>query len=181
MIIGKKIFEFEEIDSTSSEARRRASQVEEGTVFLSKIQTGGRGKPGSNWFSPEGGLYFSIILKPFRDPKELSEITLVFARAVVSSLLKFGDLKAEIKLPNDVLVKGQKICGILTERISSGLDVPSLIVGIGVNVNVSNFPKDLNATSIKLEIKREVDLKKYFKILLSELDKEYLKFLKSSV
>jgi len=177
MIIGKKIFEFEEIDSTSSEARRRASQVEEGTVFLAKRQTQGRGKPGSSWFSPEGGLYFSIILKPFRDPKELSEITLVFARAVVSSLLKFGDLKADIKLPNDVLVKGRKICGILTERMSSG----TMIVGIGVNLNITLFPEDLSATSIKLEIGKEVDRRKYFKTLLNELECEYLKFLKSSV
>ena len=172
MTIGKKIIEFEEIDSTSSEARRRASQVEEGTVFLSKIQTGGRGKPDSDWFSPEGGLYFSIILKPFRDPKELSEITLVFARAVVSSLLKFSGLKAEIKLPNDVLVKGRKICGILTERISKGI----MIVGIGVNLNITLFPENLSATSVKLEIGKEIDSKKYFRVLLDELECKYLKF-----
>ena len=181
MIIGKKIIRFKEIASTQDEARSQASQVEEGTVFLSQSQTRGRGKPGAEWFSPKGGLYFSVVLKPAREPEKLSGLTQSFAAAVVGSLAETFDIKADIKLPNDVLINGRKVCGILTERISCGKDIPAVIAGIGVNVNQDGFPEELEATSLKVEKGREIDLEGYFKALLGHLNNEYLKFLKSGV
>lgn len=180
MIIGKHIIEFEEIDSTSDEARRRASEVEEGTLFLAKKQSRGKGKPGAEWFSPEGGLYFSFILRPHKEPRELVEVTQAFARAVVSSLRNFSGIQAEVKQPNDVLVKGKKICGILTERIVQN-GKASIIAGIGVNLNILELPSALKATSIKIETGSDIDIKAFLQVLLEELNKEYSNFIKGSV
>jgi BirA family biotin operon repressor/biotin-[acetyl-CoA-carboxylase] ligase len=181
MIIGKNIIRFKQIASTQDEARSKASQIEEGTVFFSETQSRGRGKPGAEWCSLKGGLYFSVVLKPYKASKDLAGITQIFAKAVVDSLSKLFNIKAEIKLPNDVLINGRKVCGILTERLSGGEDVPAVIVGIGINVNQESFPADLNATSLRIEKKKAIDLEGYFKVLLEHLDDEYLKFLKSGV
>ncbi len=179
MIIGKKMIHYREIDSTSAEARRLIGKgLGEGTVIIADSQTAGRGKPGSAWFSPPGvGLYLSAILKPFKNPHDLSSITLLGARAVENTIRKISDLSPEIKLPNDVILKNRKVCGILVERTFSGY----LIVGIGVNVNnpALSFPDELKdiATSLKIESNKNYDLPEVIGILISELDREYLAYL----
>jgi BirA family biotin operon repressor/biotin-[acetyl-CoA-carboxylase] ligase len=141
-------------------------------VVTAREQTAGRGKPGNVWYSPPGGLYFSVILKPRKNPDDLSEFTLLAARAVVRAL----PVKAEIKLPNDILVEGKKICGILTEMTGS-----ALIVGVGLNVNIDEFPTGFNATSLKLQTSKTWDLDQMLKNILSELKKEYSNFLSGKV
>ncbi|MEA3493064.1 MAG: biotin--[acetyl-CoA-carboxylase] ligase [Candidatus Margulisiibacteriota bacterium] len=173
----KKIIYHNEIDSTNDEARRLIKKgASEGMVIVAGTQAKGRGKPGSGWFSPpDVGIYLSVILKPFKNPNDLSSITIIGARAVIKAIKNVSDLAAEIKLPNDVLINGKKIAGILTERDSSG----NLIIGIGININnpTDSFPDDIAATSLKIETKKEYGIKGFIDSLLAELDREYLAYL----
>ena len=178
-IIGKKIIEFKEIDSTNDEARRLIDKgLGEGVVVVADSQTKGRGKPGSGWFSPSQlGIYLSVIVKPYKNPKELASITVIGAQAVINVINMFSSLKADIKLPNDVILNGKKISGILVERVASG----HLIIGVGVNINnlPGSFSEELNksATSLKIESGKEYDLGVVRDALISELDKQYLAYL----
>lgn len=178
MIIGKKIIHSKEIDSTNEEARRLIKKgAGEGLVVVADMQTKGRGKPGSSWFSPKGNLYFSAVVKPFKNPKDLAPVTLVGALAARAMINKISKLPVVIKWPNDLRVHGEKIGGILTERISAGY----LIIGIGINVNTGKrqFPKELKrqATSLKIESGRKFSLEVCLKVILRELDREYLAYL----
>ena len=179
-IIGKKIISYKEIDSTNDEAKRLIKKgLGEGAVVVARAQTKGRGKPGSSWFSPAGlGIYLSVIVKPFKDPKELAPITLLGAQAVVKTIGGLTKLTAQIKQPNDVLLNGKKISGILVERLASGY----LIIGIGFNINqtADSWPAELGdqATSLKIETGKEFNLPEVAALLLDELDQLYLAYLK---
>jgi len=174
-IIGKKIVHFEEIDSTNEEARRLIKRGEgaEGSVLIADRQTRGRGKPGSAWFSPEGNLYLSAIVKPRRNPKDLAPITMLGALAGRSAIAKISKLPVVIKWPNDLLVNSRKVGGVLVERVLAG----HLIIGIGINVN--SLPEEVQdqATSLKIESKQSFPIEGLIEILISELDKEYLAYL----
>ncbi|OGC10929.1 biotin--[acetyl-CoA-carboxylase] ligase [candidate division WOR-1 bacterium RIFOXYA12_FULL_52_29] len=177
MIIGRKIVHYPEIDSTSDEARRLVKLGErEGLVIVADRQTGGRGKPGSGWFSPEGNLYFSTLLKPYRNPPALAPITLFSALAARSALSRLVDLPIMIKWPNDLLVRGRKIAGVLVEGMGG-----YLIVGIGINVNMSEetLPMELRgkATSLIMETGTSHDLKRLSRLLIKELNDYYSMFL----
>lgn len=170
-----KTLYFDQLDSTQDEARRSAPTLQEGTVIVSETQTNGRGKPGSEWFSPDGGLYFSIILKPSMDINDLLFITKISADVVVSLLRQYR-IKADIKPPNDVLVSGKKICGILVEK-SKG----SLIIGVGINLNISEFPSNLNATSFLLETGKTIELSEFLNHFLEIFDIEYSKLVGNNI
>lgn len=137
----------EEIGSTNDELRALAqSGTGEGLVLIAGNQTAGRGRRGAEWFSPAGeGLAFSVLLKPGVSKEFWSRLSLVAGLAVAEAVEKFVPL-AEIKWPNDVLVNGRKIAGILVE---AGRDF--VIVGIGININSLEFPNGLAATSLALE------------------------------
>ena len=179
MIIGKKVIRYKEIDSTNDEAKRLLGKGEgEGLVVMADSQSKGRGKPGSGWFSPAGsGVYLSAVVKPFKNPAELGPITLLGAKAVKNVIHELTGSDARIKPPNDVLIGEKKVCGILVERVASG----HIIIGIGVNVNSmkESFPEDLrdSATSLRIESGREQSVPDFIKILVAELDKEYLAYL----
>jgi len=166
-------FRFNKIDSTQDEAKR--GSYGERAVIVASEQTKGRGKPGAIWFSPRGGLYFSLILKPKKDVSDLLFITKLAADIVISLLLEY-EIKAEIKLPNDVLVSGRKICGILVEKSKD-----SLIIGVGINVNIKEFPKGLNATSILLLAGKEINIDEVLSKFLETFNKEYLKLLGDAI
>jgi len=179
MLIGKKIIKYQEIDSTNDEARRLINQgAPEGTVIITEAQTKGRGKPGSGWFSPPGyGIYLSVILRPFKNPNDLSSITIIGANAVVGAIAKLSGFEAQIKPPNDVLINGKKVSGVLTERDASG----NLVMGIGLNVNnpADSFPDELKttATSVRIESGRDYNREEFIRALIAELDREYLAYL----
>lgn len=158
--------------STQDEAKEIAFHSPEWTVVTAEEQGGGRGKPGSSWFSPPGGLFFSVILKPRKNPSDLSSITQLTAKAVAAVL----PVKTQLKLPNDLLVNGKKICGILTEKTGE-----ALIIGIGLNVNIDSFPPELNATSLKLETGKIWPLDPVLLDILAALKKEYSQFLSGKV
>ena len=169
MII-KKFFELE---STNKEAKQMAEKgLGSWTVVSAKKQSAGYGKENVGWFSPEGGLYFSIIL-PKSQIEDLQTLTVLAAFIVASTIKdKFG-LEPLIKLPNDVLIKDKKVAGILTENII-GKDVKLSVIGIGINTNTKSFPQELAniATSLKMELGREVGSEDILKEVVEGLKKQ---------
>ena len=155
-ILGRIIICLDMIDSTNSEARRRATEAAEGTIILSEEQTAGRGRQGRQWISPRGkGIWLSLILKPEIKAHKVPQITQIAAAALCLTLEQKGIAKVEIKWPNDILVNGRKLSGILTEMQSRGSIVDHVVLGIGLNVNMDHqdFPEELQyqATSLLLE------------------------------
>lgn len=156
-LAGNNIFYYQSVNSTNLTARRLAENgLPDLTVITAEEQLQGRGRLGRNWSSPKGkGLWFSIILRPTNiSPASAAPVTMVTA-ATLAALLSDDGFKVEIKWPNDLLINGKKICGILTELKGEPDLIDYLIVGIGINVNQqeSDFPSELNgkATSLSIE------------------------------
>jgi len=180
-LIGQRTHFFTEVTSTNNVAKELATLgAKEGTIIVAETQTAGRGRLGRNWLSPKGGIWFSIILRPIVEAREAFKITFLTAVAVARTIRKMFKLKAEIEWPNDVLIKGKKVCGILTETSVRGETVDSVIVGVGINANVdiNSFPSDLKktVTTLVAEIKREVDQENFLQVLLAELEVYYKMF-----
>jgi len=180
-VIGQKIHYFKEVTSTSDVAKELATlEAVEGTVVIAEVQTRGRGRLGRGWLSPKGGIWFSVILRPEVRAKDAFKITFLTAVAVAKTIGKMFKLNVEIGWPNDVLVNGKKVCGILTETSIRGETVDSVIVGVGINANIDMnfFPKQLKktVTTLASEVKREVDREKFLRVLLEELEAYYKMF-----
>ncbi|MBW1677282.1 MAG: biotin--[acetyl-CoA-carboxylase] ligase [Deltaproteobacteria bacterium] len=155
-VLGKRdIVCFTEADSTNTRAKDLATRgAPEGALVLSEKQTSGRGTKARNWFSPpRDGIYLSLILRPAIPPREAPVITLLTAVAVAEALLSLTRLKIAIKWPNDILVSGKKLAGILTEMTTQGDSIDYIVVGLGLNVNTPRFPDYIRdkATSILIE------------------------------
>ena len=170
------------IDSTNQQAKQMAAQGEpEGTVVVAESQHSGRGRKGREWISPPGsGIYASLILRPQIPPSDAPGITLMTAVAVAESLMAISDAPFRIKWPNDILVNGKKIAGILTE-ISTEMDsVDYIVVGIGINVNtrISNFPQQLRGrvTSLFTETGQLFPVMAVLQNLLRRFETWYLRF-----
>lgn len=140
------------IDSTNSEALRRLPELEGGTVLAAREQTAGRGQRGNTWFTEPGkNLTFSIVLKNL-PLSALEAIRLNYLTSVaVASFLEVKGVKADIKWPNDIYVRGRKICGMLLENtLGPGGQLLASVIGIGININQKEFPQLANATSLTL-------------------------------
>ena len=171
LTMGRTILFFRELSSTNDIAKELALQgAAEGTVTVAETQIRGRGRIEREWFSPKGGLWFSIILRPKISPKDAPKLTLMMSVAVAHALSKMFDLATEIKWPNDVLVKNKKICGILTEANTRGNQVQFVIIGVGVNANfdVRDMPFTLqpSSTTLKEELNKEINLEALLRTLL---------------
>ena len=180
--IGKKILFFEEVDSTNNKAKQIALEEKEGTVVISEMQTSGRGRRGREWHSPKGGIYVSFILKPNMSPEKAPQITLVSSLALVEALNSmFQKLNAKIKWPNDVLISGKKISGILTELSSDMEKINYIVVGVGINIStgINNLPE--NATSLKLELNQDISVKLFLKSFLEHYDSIYQEYLTGGI
>ena len=180
--IGKKILFFEEVDSTNNKAKQIALEEKEGTVVISEMQTSGRGRRGREWHSPKGGIYVSFILKPNMSPEKAPQITLVSSLALVEALNSmFQKLNAKIKWPNDVLISGKKISGILTELSSDMEKINYIVVGVGINIStgINNLPE--NATSLKLELNQDISVKLFLKSFLEHYDSIYQEYLNGNI
>ena len=127
------IREFPTLPSTNSHARENAASLGHGDVILARTQTSGRGRMDRTWISDEGGLYFTILLRPART-EFLANMTQVLSLAICRALEQIG-VPASVKWPNDVLVNGAKIAGILAETVMEGGAVAALALGAGINVN----------------------------------------------
>lgn len=169
--IGDNIIHFDSLDSTNNYAKKIASEAKEGTIIISEEQLSGRGRLGRNWCSPMGaGIWMSIILKPLIPPAEASRLTQVAAAAVCNGIRQVTGLDALIKWPNDLVVNGKKVCGILTEMAGELNEVSYIIVGIGINVNTDTFPEDLEekATSLYREKGKKVDRIRLISTIIDE-------------
>jgi len=155
----QRIHHFREIGSTMDVARELARKgARAGTIVIAESQAGGRGRLSRQWLSPQGGIYFTLILRPRIGPAYAPRINLMVAVAVATTIRKLFGLKAELKWPNDVLVAGKKVCGILAE-MDAEMDVVNFVnVGIGINANNSTTRFEKTATSLKEVLGREISL-----------------------
>lgn len=174
--IGKDIYIFNEVMSTNTIAKFLSMNgVGNGAVIISEKQTKARGRSGKNWESPLGGVWLSIILNPNVNHSKIPLITLATGVAVENTLKRIGVKNAEIKWPNDILIHGKKVCGILTEAITSFNTIESVIIGVGIDANISieNFPEELreNMTTLNDEIGEKVDENLLIKLFLEEFEK----------
>ena len=170
--LGQNLVFFEETDSTNLQAKLAAEGALNGTLFVAEKQTAGRGRRGRSWVSPEGGnIYFSLLLKPTFSPDLASQVTLVMGLAVAETIGAYCGAEALIKWPNDVVIGGRKVCGILTELGLKGSEIDYLVVGVGINVGLREFPKEIAATATGLETEtgRDIDRAE----LLAEVMKKF--------
>lgn len=173
--IGQKLFIYDETDTTNERAKAN-SDAPEGSVFIAEVQTHGKGSRGRGWVSPRGtGIWHTILLKPDISPLEVSQITLVAGLAVCKAI----GLDAKIKWPNDIVIGGKKVCGILTE-MSAEMDMVNYVVcGIGINVNTESFDKEIEhrATSMYIESGVKYRRDEIIARLMNEFEYYYKKFL----
>lgn len=178
-LIGQRVICYPTLPSSNELAKEIVRQgAVEGTVIVAEEQTTGKGRFKRAWISPRGSLSLSIILYP--SLKHLPSIIMVASLAVVHSIETVIGLEAQIKWPNDVLINGKKVCGILVESEVRGSVVGYAIVGIGMNVNlrITDFSELLPAaTSISHELGREVSLLGLVKSLLVQIERLYLALL----
>jgi BirA family biotin operon repressor/biotin-[acetyl-CoA-carboxylase] ligase len=171
------------VGSTNDYAKALASYgAEGGTIVIAETQTAGRGRLGRKWISPKGGLYFSLILRPSLQASEAVKLVFAAGLAIAEVLNKSYGLNVETKWPNDVLVNGKKICGILGEMNATGERVNYSIIGVGVNSNFNaekDLPKDLaeTATSLEDELGRKTRIEELFQALIGKLENVYCLFL----
>jgi BirA family biotin operon repressor/biotin-[acetyl-CoA-carboxylase] ligase len=180
-VIGRDIQVFDKTTSTNDVVEKLARDgVKEGAVVFAEAQTKGRGRLGRKWISPpRKGLWFSVLLRPDLRPQAVTQLTIMAATALVRAIQEQSGLWAEIKWPNDLLLRGKKVAGILTE-LSAELDrVKWVVLGIGLNINLNagEFAPELRplATSLKIETGRTFDRAALAASILRELDTNYAK------
>lgn len=177
-----KVIKLEKVDSTNNYAKLNIENFADKTIIHALSQTSGRGRLNRSWVDlGKGNLFMSFVLKPSDCFNEIyPNITQYLSVALCNVLESYG-LKPEIKWPNDVLISGKKIAGILSETVMSGNVLKGIVVGIGVNLNsnnddISSIP-DKIATSLNLEIGKDVDLDVFMNELTEEFFKNYDAFL----
>jgi BirA family biotin operon repressor/biotin-[acetyl-CoA-carboxylase] ligase len=182
-IIGRRLVCLSEAVSTNATAFRLAEEgAVEGTVVIADAQSGGKGRMGRVWLSPPGiNLYCSVVLRPTVKPYQAPQLTFLSAVAVARAIELTTALKPEIKWPNDVQINGRKVAGLLNEMSAETDGINFVILGIGVNLNMTSaqFPADLRtpATSLLLEQGGAVNRAQFSAIMLNELDRLYAGFL----
>lgn len=178
-VIGSEVLVFEQTASTSDVVEGMARNgAAEGLCVFAETQSRGRGRHGRNWSSPRGkGLWFSVLLRPTFPAVAVPRLTVAASVAVALSLRRQCQLDARIKWPNDVMIRGKKVAGILTETRGEGDEIKFAVVGIGLNVNCqpADFPPDVaaTATSVLIETGEEQDRTELAARLLSEFDDCY--------
>ncbi len=177
----KHIFHFFKVDSTNTVAMRLGEEGEaHGTVVVAEEQTSGRGRAGQSWHSEKAaGIYVSILLRPQISPMLAPALTLVAGLAAYDAIAEESGLRPDIRWPNDVLLKGKKVCGILTEMQAEPDRMHFAVIGIGINVNQAKMPNDLAsiATSIRMETGRVHSRLDLLARLLRHLDRYYNQFI----
>lgn len=177
--VGRNVVYLYETDSTNEYAKRIALDSKDGTLVVADCQVKGKGRLGRSWSSPHGeSIFMSVILKDGILPENASMITIVAAVAVLKAV---GDIVGDVKVkwPNDIVINGKKICGILTEMKSLGMDTRFVVVGIGININNTEFPKDIAdvASSVYVETGVRHDRAAIICRVMKEFEKYYNIFL----
>ena len=177
-IIGKQMEYYPSVDSTNRVAKALAYHgAADGTIVVAEEQESGKGRLERNYYSPRGkGIWFSIILRPKFLPHDAPKCTLMAAVVVAEAMNRFN-LKAEIKWPNDIMFDGKKLVGILTEITAEMGKITYIVVGLGINVNISReeFPEEIRdvATSLSEMNGGNFSRVKFFRAVLEEFDKLY--------
>ncbi|RMF31481.1 MAG: biotin--[acetyl-CoA-carboxylase] ligase, partial [Candidatus Nitrosothermus koennekii] len=172
--IGKKIIHKMSIDSTQDLAISIADKEEEGTVIIAEEQRRGRGRRGRVWHAPKGGIWFSLILKPEIEPWRVTLLPLAVGLAITDTIAMLG-IKATLKWPNDVMINDRKVSGILLDMSSEQDKINYIVIGIGINANIDNPSRyAYNATSLKDELKRDIDRIDFMRRLLKNIEKRYM-------
>ena len=175
---GRQLHLFDELDSTNTTARELAEGgADEGCAVIAESQRRGRGRLGRGWVSPPyRNLYLSLLLRPTQSPSVLPQLTLVLGLAAAEAVREWT-AEVAIKWPNDLLVAGRKLAGILTESVADDAGVRFVIPGIGVNLNsdAGDFPPDVRAlaTSLRLVTGRVVDRARFTAHLLNHCEARY--------
>ena len=174
--IGKNLYVYNEVKSTNTVAKFLAMNgAENGTVVISEKQTDARGRSGKSWESPLGGIWLSIILQPNVHYSKLPLITLATGVAVAKAIERTGITSSEIKWPNDIMLHGKKVCGILTEAVTKFNTIENVIIGVGIdaNIDISDFPEELQdgTTTLADELGRKEDENTLIRIFLEEFEK----------
>lgn len=173
----KQIIYYQEIDSTNLEVKRLAAAgAEHGTVVTADSQNAGRGRLGRSWNSPaDNNLYMSLLLRPEIGPNQAPMLTLVMACSVAEAIREYTGLNAQIKWPNDIVVNGKKVCGILTEMHAEIEHIHYVVIGVGINVNTKEFPEELRemATSLLLEGAKTFSREDILAGVLTHFQKDY--------
>lgn len=170
-----KILEFEELDSTQKKAIEIAKKGEKAwTVILAKQQSAGIGRKGNFWYSPKGGLYFSVIL-PKSEIEDLEILNFLAAFSIAKVIKEDFNLEPFIKLPNDVYLAGKKVAGVMTQNIFEGEKIKCSVMGIGIDTNIESFPENLKdlATSLYLQLGKKVNNRKILEKVLKELKEKF--------
>lgn len=178
-IVGRGVVYFKTLSSTNVYARKLVDDgVAEGTVVVADVQHRGRGRKDRTWFSPEDGLWFSVILSPGIPPQRGMMLTMVASVSVVQAMRDVTGLSPVIKWPNDVLIDGKKVCGVLTELDAEMDRINYSIVGIGVNVN-NRLDEGLyeKATTLLEEFGSKVSRVQLLRCILKRFDENYLRLM----
>lgn len=178
---GRSIAFFKEIDSTNSWARKLGEEgAPEGTLVVADRQLSGRGRRGRGWFSPAGtGIWMTILLRPELSPDRVSAITLAAALSVCRAVREVTGLHTSIKWPNDLVVDGKKVCGILTEMSVEPDYIHYVVIGIGINVNQTDFPDDLpHAYSLAMAARHSISRAAIIARVWECFEEDYAAYLK---
>ena len=151
---GCDIVYFEETDSTNKQARMLAREgAKHGTLVIADTQSAGRGRRGRGWISPAGeGVFMSLIVRPEMPPSEVAKMSLTLALAVARAIERETGLDARIKWPNDIVIGGRKVCGLLLEMDATAEKVNSIVAGVGINVHQSVFDEEIAHTASSLDL-----------------------------
>lgn len=179
----KKIYYFEETDSTNIRAKRLGDHGEpRGTLVVANQQNAGRGRRGRGWVSPEGcSIYMSLLLRPIFHPTKAPMLTLVMALAVAKGVNECTGLDVEIKWPNDIVINGKKLVGILTEMSTEVDYINHVVIGVGINVNMERMPEELQekATSLRIESGHTQKRSELIAEIMRQFERYYALFLET--
>lgn len=181
--LARKLFFYEETGSTNEDIKQMANEgAPNGTLVIADRQTTGRGRRGRTWISPKGeSVYMSLLLRPKCMPNQASVLTLVMALAVTEAMEELAPSKTGIKWPNDIVMNGKKVCGILTEMGLEQTTIDYVAIGVGINVNQSFFDEEIatTATSIALETGEKIERTELIGRILYYFEQEYAEFEKT--
>lgn len=180
-IIGHDILCFKSLDSTNAYCRKAGRIFPHGTVVTAETQTAGRGSRGRSWESPKGvAVYMSLVLQPEIEPLVAPRLTPVMAISIARALQSMG-IDAGIKWPNDIVINGKKLVGILTEMDATVKGIKQVVIGVGINVLNESFPEEIEhrATSLLLETGRKCPREELVAAILNCFEEDYRIFLKT--
>lgn len=179
-VTGTNIVVMKSVDSTNDEVKRRAINGEKsGLIVAADEQTAGKGRLGRVWKSNNGGIYFSLLIRPELPPSDIASITLAAGYAVCLAIRDYTGCDAKIKWPNDIIINNKKVCGILTEMAAQSDRLDYVIIGIGINANHTSFPDEIKnkATSLFLETGNKIDKNDLLHHIIKKSDEVISSFL----